>query len=206
MEIALRFHCATERTTPSAYGFSAESAKLVHLVRHGEGIHNVAAALRGAEAYHDQSLTDATLDDTGRLQASTLGQRIKEAQMQVDVILVSPLTRTLQTATEMFPDAVKMINKATLARQQTTALSTSSSSSSASSASSSIRSSTFESLVPATVPGYPSFIAIEMCREAHGGHPCDQRRSIAILRKEFPHVDFQYIDTNEDTWHNPQRR
>jgi len=193
MEITLRFHCATDRTTPLAYGFSAESAKLVHLVRHGQGIHNVEAALRGAEAYHNQALKDASLDDTGRLQASTLGQRIKEAQMQVDVILVSPLTRTLQTATEMFPDAVKAITKATQLRNYQNSKIASFTNS-------------MESLIPEVVPGYPSFIAIEMCREAHGGHPCDQRRSISVLRQQFPHVDFRYIDTDEDTWHNPQRR
>jgi len=83
MEITLRFHCATDRTTPLAYGFSAESAKLVHLVRHGQGIHNVEAALRGAEAYHNQALKDASLDDTGRLQASTLGQRINKLKCKL---------------------------------------------------------------------------------------------------------------------------
>ncbi len=49
-----RFHCATERTTPTAWAFGADAAKLVHLVRHGQGIHNVEAALRGAEAYRNQ--------------------------------------------------------------------------------------------------------------------------------------------------------
>lgn len=125
------FHCATDRTLPGAWAFSADGAKLVHLIRHGQGAHNVAAALRGAEAYKDQTLRDASLDDVGVQQATQLGQWIRDARMVVDVVLVSPLTRTLQTASYMFPEPR---------------------------------------------PAGLHFVAIEMCREAHGGHPCDQRR------------------------------
>ncbi len=110
--------------------------------------------------------------------------------MQVDVILVSPLTRTIQTATEMFPDAARAIAAAAAA-------------SGATSTSSGV---TAQSLVPPVVEGYPSFVAIEMCREAHGGHPCDQRRHISVLRREFPHVDFSLVHSDSDTWHDPQRR
>jgi hypothetical protein len=133
-------------------------------------------------------LKDASLDDTGRAQASSLGGRIRDARMQVDVVLVSPLTRTMQTATEMFPDWAAAIAGATSA---------------AAAGASAGRAS---SLMPATVPGVPAFVAIEMCREAHGGHPCDQRRPISVLRKEFPHVDFSLVDADEDTWHDPARR
>lgn len=114
--------------------------------------------LLGAAAYKKTSLMDAKLDETGRSQASTLGMRIREAHMVVDVVLVSPLTRTLETATHMFPDR--------------------------------------------RVP----FVAVELCREAHGGHPCDQRRPISVVKKEFTHVDFSGVATDEDTWHNPDRR
>jgi hypothetical protein len=106
---------------------------------------------------------------------------------QVDVILVSPLTRTMQTATDMFPEAAAAIAAAA-----------------ASSGGSPAKGAL--SMVPPIVSGQPSFVAIEMCREAHGGHPCDQRRSISILRREFPHVDFSLVDTDEDTWHDPGRR
>jgi broad specificity phosphatase PhoE len=144
---------------PLAYCFSAEHAKIVHLCRHGQGAHNVAAALYGAAAYKDVTLTDARLDATGRAQATALGARMREARLQVDVVLVSPMTRTLETATHMF-------------RGDTRA----------------------------------AMVAIEMCREAHGGHPCDQRRAVAALRPEFPHVDFSLVTTDADTWHNPDRR
>ncbi len=132
------------------------------------------------------------MDDTGRAQASSLGARIREARMQVDVILVSPLTRTLQTATEMFPDAARSIAAAAIAASAAVGGGAGGGGVSA--------------LIPPQVAGQPSFVAIEMCREAHGGHPCDQRRSIALLRKDFPHVDFSLIDTDEDSWHDPLRR
>lgn len=153
-------HAHASVPRPLAYAFSAETAKIIHLVRHGQGVHNVAAAVHGSLAYKDQTLKDARLDETGRGQASALGARIRDAAMVVDVILVSPLTRTIETATHMFPDRARA----------------------------------------------PPFIAVEMCREAHGGHPCDQRRSISVIRREFPHVDFSGVGTDEDTWHNPDRR
>lgn len=121
----------------------------------------MAAAQRGAEAYKMQSLQDARLDDVGVQQAWQLGQRIREARMAVDVVLVSPLTRTIQTALHLFPEPR---------------------------------------------PTELHFVAIEMCREAHGGHPCDQRRPLRELAKDFPAVDFSLVETDEDTWHNVNRR
>jgi len=84
----------------------------------------------------------------------------------VDVVLASPLTRTLQTATFMFPPPSDGAGGA----------------------------------------ASPPIVAIELCREAHGGHPCDQRRPIHTIRAEFPHVDYSGIATDEDTQHNPDRR
>ena len=41
------FPCATDRRAPTAFAVAADGAKLLHLVRHGQGTHNVEAALRG---------------------------------------------------------------------------------------------------------------------------------------------------------------
>jgi broad specificity phosphatase PhoE len=130
--------------------------------------------LLGAAAYKKTSLTDARLDDTGKAQATTLGLRIREARMVVDIVFVSPLTRTLETGSLMFPDRGAAGGGG------------------GGGGSGSSR-------------GVP-FYAVELCREAHGGHPCDQRRPISVVRKEFPHVDFSGVGTDEDTWHNPERR
>lgn len=108
-----------------------------------------------------RALKDARLDPTGKAQSVALGVRIREARMQVDVVLVSPLTRAVETALLMFPSD------------------------------------------PApTVP----IVAIELCREAHGGHPCDQRRTISEISKEFPQVNFSQILTDHDAWHRKDRR
>ena len=100
------------------------------------------------------------MDETGRKQAQQLGNRIRAEHMTIDLVLISPLTRTLETGTLMFPPDIKRV----------------------------------------------PFIAVEYCREAFGAHPCDQRRNISLLSKEFPHVDFSLVNTDEDTWHNPDRR
>lgn len=49
-------------------------------------------------------------------------------------------------------------------------------------------------------------MAVELVREAHGGHPCDQRRPLRELKREFPWVDFSGVETDDDTWHDPARR
>lgn len=219
---------------PFAYAFSAETAKVIHLVRHGQGHHNLEAALIGAAAYKKQSLMDARLDETGRAQAIALGQRIREAHMVVDVVLVSPLTRTLETGSLMFmpdyplPPAVSPsatgtgTGGASHAGAGATASSASGSGAggasartgggSAASSSSSSSSSSALTLAAGSGTGSPAvhcpvpFVAVELCREAHGGHPCDQRRPVSAVGPEFPHVDFTGVGTDEDTWHNPDRR
>ena len=191
----MRSQCATDRRHPSAWAFSADSAKLVHLVRHGQGTHNVEAALRGVEAYKMISLMDAPLDSTGRTQARDLGIRIKESKLAVDIILVSPMTRALQTATEMFPESVEYYgNDSGRNVEFSSALPRK------------LVENGEEHLSPEHRKAPPKFLAIELAREAFGGHPCDQRRSIRILRNEFPHVDFSLIYTDDDTWHDPIKR
>jgi broad specificity phosphatase PhoE len=237
----------------------------VHLVRHGQGLHNVEAALRGMEAYKMQSLMDAPLDETGRAQAAAVGARIRESAMTVDLVLVSPMTRTLQTATEMFPEAARYWaahagDAAEQARRATQSLLGSGPTDwpglnngetvgqfrpyrgekkgagngdgngaavfggvrgdggggnggdppSMASPPAAVRAAeppvspqpTSETDPPPPV----RFIAVELCREAFGGHPCDQRRSVRLLAKEFPHVDFSLIATDADSWHDPNRR
>ncbi|ONH90828.1 hypothetical protein PRUPE_8G076400 [Prunus persica] len=44
----------------------------------------------------------------------------------------------------------------------------------------------------------PPIIAIELCREHLGVHPCDNRRSISDYQFLFPAVDFSLIESDED--------
>ncbi|KAJ6831239.1 phosphoglycerate mutase-like protein 1 isoform X2 [Iris pallida] len=44
----------------------------------------------------------------------------------------------------------------------------------------------------------PPIIAVELCREHLGVHPCDKRRSIREYESLFPAIDFSLIENNED--------
>lgn len=65
-------------------------------IRHGQALHNVVAPLYGNKIF--TQFRDTALTVEGMVQAKT-------AQVpDVDVVLVSPLTRALQTAQLMYPD------------------------------------------------------------------------------------------------------
>jgi broad specificity phosphatase PhoE len=74
------------------------------LLRHGQGTHNHAAFNHGIGIYHDIAYHDAPLNETGREQCLEAGQVLADLGLlpSFDLVLVSPLTRTLQTATLVF--------------------------------------------------------------------------------------------------------
>tara|TARA_B100000795_G_scaffold88464_1_gene64299 strand:+ start:184 stop:717 length:534 start_codon:yes stop_codon:yes gene_type:complete len=69
-------------------------------IRHGEALHNTVSQIYGTKVC--QQFEDTTLTTNGMRQA------IEATVTTPDLVLVSPLTRTLQTATLMFP-GVKMV-------------------------------------------------------------------------------------------------
>jgi len=69
----------------------------IHLIRHGEGFHNVAGHADVAE-YRSYTWQDAHLTPRGWRQAQALGAHIRAAAFPVEVVIVSPLSRTLETA------------------------------------------------------------------------------------------------------------
>ncbi|KAM2323345.1 hypothetical protein PS1_020163 [Malus domestica] len=52
----------------------------------------------------------------------------------------------------------------------------------------------------------PPFIAVELCRELLGVHPCDKRRSISEYRPFFPAIDFSLIENEDDILWTPDIR
>mmetsp|Transcript_17600 Transcript_17600/g.38520 ORF Transcript_17600/g.38520 Transcript_17600/m.38520 type:complete len:354 (-) Transcript_17600:36-1097(-) len=82
------------------------SARMVYLVRHGEGIHNVAERELGSERWEtvealSDKYFDAPLNNVGIDQCVDLNKAVVNAMqdgMKVDVIIVSPLTRAIETA------------------------------------------------------------------------------------------------------------
>lgn len=79
---------------------SSLSDRVVWGVRHGEAQHNVMHKWIGDSAY--TQFQDTCLTSTGMMQAATT------KAPEVDLILVSPLMRTLQTAHIMFPNVRKV--------------------------------------------------------------------------------------------------
>jgi len=71
-------------------------------IRHGEAIHNVLYDRIGTDAF--TQFQDTSLTTQGMLQALEARRKVP----RIDVVLVSPLMRTLQTASVIFP-GVKMI-------------------------------------------------------------------------------------------------
>eukprot|EP00195_Chlamydomonas_chlamydogama_P015983 CAMPEP_0202911318 /NCGR_PEP_ID=MMETSP1392-20130828/54635_1 /ASSEMBLY_ACC=CAM_ASM_000868 /TAXON_ID=225041 /ORGANISM="Chlamydomonas chlamydogama, Strain SAG 11-48b" /LENGTH=209 /DNA_ID=CAMNT_0049601783 /DNA_START=221 /DNA_END=847 /DNA_ORIENTATION=+ len=157
-------------------------ARVLHLIRHGEGFHNVAGEVN-EEFYKLEQYRDAHLTERGWKQAALLGQHIRSANMPVELVVTSPLTRTLETACGVFgrpalqknaPGPLLMTEQEGLEgiRVQRAALSG---------------------------QGVPRIIANEMCRERRSmSHPCDQRRPVSHYTRTFPAVDFSLLEHEDD--------
>lgn len=82
--------------------------KNVYCIRHGTAEHNVLFKEVGEKAY--MMLRDSSLTELGQSESKLLGQHWIEKN-NIELVIVSPLTRTLQTATNIFKDVnVKMIS------------------------------------------------------------------------------------------------
>jgi broad specificity phosphatase PhoE len=75
--------------------------KLLYCIRHGTALHNINFNKMGRKAYTE--FTDTPLVDFGKLEAVLLGSSWRDIG-NVELILVSPLTRTLDTAKLIFQD------------------------------------------------------------------------------------------------------
>eukprot|EP01047_Picozoa_sp_COSAG01_P075258 COSAG01_NODE_12842_length_1677_cov_3.245247_1_plen_294_part_00 len=161
-------------------GSSAEpGGKVLHLIRHGQGFHNLlgdvyrshgvefsstGADLTDNNPYRRPELVDPPLTAIGRKQASAL--RARTQLLSPQLVVVSPMVRATQTA---------LLGWAHLVEGATT-----------------------------TVP----FVAHEGAREPGGVHTCDQRRPLSELQKEFPMIDYSLVEPlgeEDPLWHDTQR-
>lgn len=88
---------------PSLFIDAIHQTKLLHFVRHAEGLHNVIGfdPISGME--------DATLTPMGVEQCIALKDRTSLSFENVELVMVSPLRRTLQTATYSFPQLINRV-------------------------------------------------------------------------------------------------
>ena len=75
--------------------------KNIFCIRHGLAFHNIKAMEMGSDAYLMEECFDAPLVEKGIQQAKDLGDQWKGLNA-VQIVFVSPLTRTLQTCQEIF--------------------------------------------------------------------------------------------------------
>ena len=75
--------------------------KNILCIRHGRAFHNVLSDKIGEKAFFLKESFDAPLVEEGILQAKELGENSKQLK-NIDIVFVSPLTRTLQTAESIF--------------------------------------------------------------------------------------------------------
>lgn len=161
--------------------------KTLHLVRHAQGFHNVEGD-KNPDAYLSYDLFDASLTPLGWKQVDNLREHVKASGLskRIELVIVSPLLRTMQTAVGVFGgeahtdgvDAPPLMNENVV--------------NSSRHAISSLNS--------------PPFVAVELCREHLGVHPCDKRRGISEYQNMFPAIDFSLIERDEDILWKPDIR
>lgn len=77
--------------------------KNLYLIRHGHSLHNELFHKIGVKAFRIPATIDAPLTNEGHLQSIELGQSWQNKN-EIELVLVSPLTRTLDTAMNIFGD------------------------------------------------------------------------------------------------------
>ncbi|KAH6789873.1 Phosphoglycerate mutase family protein [Perilla frutescens var. frutescens] len=159
--------------------FPLHRSKTIHLVRHAQGIHNVDGD-KNYKAYMSPEYFDAHLTQLGWQQVDNLREHVHSSGLikKIDVVITSPLLRTIQTAVGVFG------GEGYTDRMDVLPLMVANAGNSDRPAISSFN--------------CPPIVAVELCREHLGVHPCDKRRSIKEYESLFPAVDFSMIESDDD--------
>ena len=74
----------------------------LYLIRHGKALHNELYEIIGVHAFRAPEVIDSPLTNVGHQQAQALAETIRDKN--IELVLVSPLMRALQTAHGIFKD------------------------------------------------------------------------------------------------------
>ncbi|XP_022984822.1 phosphoglycerate mutase-like protein 1 isoform X2 [Cucurbita maxima] len=167
---------------PSFLAFARKSRALIKQciqVRHAQGIHNVDGD-KSYKAYMRPEFFDAHITQLGWQQIDNLRKHVHASGLsrKIELVVTSPLLRTLQTAVGVFGGEGYTTGMDVLPLMIANA------GNSARAAISSLN--------------CPPIAAVELCREHLGVHPCDKRRNISDYQFLFPAVDFSLIESDED--------
>ena len=184
--------------------FLAERTKKVHFIRHAEGYHNKATSESGTntclhrdfEGNQDAKATDHPLYDSkltpkGIRQSEDLKAHLAQRPSgsrsftAFDLVVVSPLTRTCETALHVFGQPRAPGSPAFLSKGEAPE-------------------GTMEHNAGINIPP-PRFLVREECRERWGKYVCDGRRSITEIAAEFPNFDFSEVQHDEDIFYSDER-
>lgn len=171
---------------PEASLYPVHRCKVIHVVRHGQASHNVAGEVDRAN-YMRPEFEDANLTSLGWQQAEALHQHVERTHISVELVVMSPLLRAMQTAVAVWASGALQEGEAMNSALMLNGVGNSQHASISS-------------------VGAPLFVANEWCREMHGMHPCDKRRKISFYKTQFPAIDFSEVATDEDTWWEPDYR
>ena len=160
--------------------YSSPTSKIIHLVRHAEGTHNV------SEDHKTPAHLDATLTAKGVGQCHELAKFTRN--LELDAVLVSPLTRCLETARLSFPRVYGAVsagddlcNNGKNSHNNNHGENNNNMNTNNSGG------------ADGTVP----FVAYEEWRETVN-YLCDSRRTRSTLQKEYPRVNFDQILHDHD--------
>ncbi|XP_057867486.1 phosphoglycerate mutase-like protein [Cryptomeria japonica] len=172
---------------PDCSLYPLHRCKILHMVRHAQGYHNVAGE-KDHKAYLSYEFVDASLTPLGWQQVDNLRRHVTNSGIAsgIELVVTSPLTRTMQTAVGVFgsgsyidADLSPPLMVAGGGKSDHNAISSS---------------------------NCPPFVAVEYCREMMGLHPCDKRKSISEYKTLFPGIDFSMVETDEDVLWKPDTR
>ena len=78
-------------------------SQILHLIRHGHSLHNELFHKIGVQAFRIPLTIDSPLTNEGHLQSIELGQSWLKKK-EIELVVVSPLTRALETCMNIFGD------------------------------------------------------------------------------------------------------
>ncbi|KAJ4701515.1 phosphoglycerate mutase-like protein 1 [Melia azedarach] len=167
-------------TAQAQYLYSPNNCKILHMVRHAQGVHNVEAE-KNVDALLSEELFDCSISQLGCQQVSDLRKYVHGSGLlnRIELVVTSPLLRTMQTAAGVFGSEGYIYGadgKSPIMMDATPAFSC------------------------------PPILAHELCRDRLGLRPCDKRRSVSECQSLFPEIDFSLMESEEDDLWYPEAR
>ncbi|KAK8692412.1 hypothetical protein V6N13_075872 [Hibiscus sabdariffa] len=163
--------------------FQLGRPKRIHLVRHAQGMHNVESE-KSRDPLTSFEFFDAQLSPLSWQQR----RDVRESGLlpKIELVIVSPMSRTLQTAVGIFGGEDQADGLDVTSWEDPNV--------------------EMDEVSRTTSKSRPPIVAYELCRERMGKYECDKRGNISQYRSRFPEVDFSLIENEDDVLWDPNER